>query len=433
MLETNPPKGLRDFFPRDLLLRDRVFGAWRNAAELHGFLRYEAPVVESFELLARKAGEEITDQIYVFQDKSGRNLALRPEVTPSLVRMLSANVGEHLFPAKWWTIAQCFRYEKMGKGRRREHYQWNLDIVGAESILAEAWILHAAVAALQQLGLGSEDIQIHVNHRQLLARALDELGVPEDRHPGIFLILDKKDKIPEAALVEMLLAAGMAAPLCRRLLEMMQIGSLDELRASPLGQSAPAGQLYQLFAMAKSLGFDRFLTFDFGIVRGLAYYTGVIFEAYDVPRKFRAVFGGGRYDTLFQRLAGTDRPAVGLGFGDVVIGEILAARPGFTAPSLAVDVCVGSFDDSLTVEAFRVASQLQQRGITVDLAVSVDKPRKFFAYASKRGAALAVFVGPDEIQRQAVMLRNMQTREQREVPIGELGENALRDLKRPVE
>jgi histidyl-tRNA synthetase len=430
MLETNPPKGLRDFFPHDMLLRDRVFNAWRTAAELHGFLRYEAPVVESYELLARKAGEEITDQIYVFQDKSGRNLALRPEVTPSLVRMLSANVGQHLFPAKWWTIAQCFRYEKMGKGRRREHYQWNLDIVGAESILAEAWILHAAVTALGQLGLGSDDIHVHVNHRQLLAQALHELGVPEERHPAIFLILDKKDKIPQSALVEMLLGAGMASPLCGRLLEMMQIGSLDELRASPLGQSAPARQLYQLFALAKALDFEPFLTFDFGIVRGLAYYTGVIFEAYDVPRKFRAVFGGGRYDTLFQRLAGADRPAVGLGFGDVVIGEILAAQPGFAAPELAVDVCVGSFDESLTVEAFRVASQLQERGISVDLAVAVDKPRKFFAYASKRGAALAVFIGPDEIQRQAVMLRNMQSREQREVAIGNLAENVMQELGR---
>ena len=430
MLETNPPKGLRDFFPHDMLLRDRVFNAWRTAAELHGFLRYEAPVVESYELLARKAGEEITDQIYVFQDKSGRNLALRPEVTPSLVRMLSANVGQHLFPAKWWTIAQCFRYEKMGKGRRREHYQWNLDIVGAESILAEAWILHAAVTALGQLGLGSDDIHVHVNHRQLLAQALHELGVPEERHPAIFLILDKKDKIPQSALVEMLLGAGMASPLCGRLLEMMQIGSLDELRASPLGQSAPARQLYQLFALAKALDFEPFLTFDFGIVRGLAYYTGVIFEAYDVPRKFRAVFGGGRYDTLFQRLAGADRPAVGLGFGDVEIGEILAAQPGFAAPELAVDVCVGSFDESLTVEAFRVASQLQERGISVDLAVAVDKPRKFFAYASKRGAALAVFIGPDEIQRQAVMLRNMQSREQREVAIGNLAENVMQELGR---
>ena len=430
MIETNPPKGLRDFFPRDLLLRDRVFNAWRSAAELHGFLRYEAPVVESYELLARKAGEEITDQIYVFQDKSGRNLALRPEVTPSLVRMLSANVGEHLFPAKWWTIAQCFRYEKMGKGRRREHYQWNLDIVGAESILAEAWILHAAATALGQLGLGSQDIQVHVNHRQLLAQALHELGMPEEQHSAIFLILDKKDKISEAALVEMLLAAGMAAPLCWRLLEMLRIGSLDELRASPLGQSAPALQLYQLFDLAKSLGFDDFLTFDFGIVRGLAYYTGVIFEAYDVPRKFRAVFGGGRYDTLFQRLAGTDRPAVGLGFGDVVIGEILASRAGFVAPDLAVDVCVGSFDESLTVEAFRVASELQKRNITVDLSIVVDKPRKFFAYASKRGAALTIFVGPDEIQRQAVMLRNMQTREQREVPIADVGASVLQELHR---
>ena len=248
-----------------------------------------------------------------------------------------------------------------------------------------------------------------------MAQALHELGLPEERHPAIFLILDEKDKVPQAALVEMLLGAGMAAPLCARLLEMLQIGSLEQLRASPLGQSAPARQLYKLFAMAKSLDFDRYLVFDFGIVRGLAYYTGVIFEAYDVPRKFRAVFGGGRYDTLFQRLAGTDRPAVGLGFGDVVIGEILAARAGFTAPDLAVDVCVGSFDESLTVEAFRVASQLQQRGVAVDLAVAIDKPRKFFAYASKARHRAGRLRRSRRIQRQAVMLRNMQTREQRGV------------------
>lgn len=417
---TEPPRGLRDVLPLDFLARERIFGAWRRAAARHGFLPYEAPVVESYELLARKAGEEITDQIYQFEDKSGRQLALRPEVTPSLVRMIAGRPHEHLFPAKWTTIAQCFRYERTGKGRRREHYQWNLDIIGCPTVWAEAWTLQCATSALKELGLGPERVRILVNHRGLLAEVLKRLDVREDKHTAALIVLDKMGKVPDSVLAEMLQAEGVSPAAWNLLSEWMTIKSLDALLASELGTTPAARELKRLFDLAAFLDFGRYLDFDFGVVRGLAYYTGIIFEAYDAPREFRALFGGGRYDNLFGRLTGTERPAVGLGFGDVVIADLLAAQPGHTPPALAIDACVGAFHDDLLPHAAAAAAELQAHGIATDLILGAMKPRDLFAYASKRGAQVMVLVAPDELARGEITLKNLNTRQQQTVPTTQL-------------
>jgi histidyl-tRNA synthetase len=428
---TEPPRGLRDVFPLDHLARERIFGAWRKAAARHGFLPYEAPVVESYELLARKAGEEITDQIYQFEDKSGRQLALRPEVTPSLVRMIAARPHEHLFPAKWTTIAQCFRYERTGKGRRREHYQWNLDVIGCPTVWAEAWILQTAAAALKDLGLGPQDVRILVNHRGLLAEALKRLDVPEEKHTAALIVLDKTGKVPDAVLAEMLQAEGVSPAAWGLLSEWMKIKSLDALLASELGTTPAARELKRLFDLAAFLDFGRHLDFDFGVVRGLAYYTGIIFEAYDTAREFRAIFGGGRYDTLFGRLTGTERPAVGLGFGDVVIADLLAARPGAEPPALAIDACVGAFNDDLLPHAAAAAAELQDHDIAVDLILGAMKPRDLFAYASKRGAKVMILIAPDELARGEVTLKNLATRQQQTVSTATLAAAVAAALAAP--
>src|SRR5579863_6099211 len=210
-MQLDPPRGMRDFYPEDLDVRDRIFAAWTDASTRHGFQRFEPPVVESFALLARKAGEEVAQQIYHFEDKSNRQLALRPEVTPSLVRMISARAQSIVFPAKWWTIGQCFRYERMTRGRKREHFQWNLDVVGEPSVAAEAWILACVTSALRALGLGPAEVRIHVNNRQVVAHLLCEAGVPLDRHVDVFMVLDKKGKVPVETLKEMLVEKGLSS------------------------------------------------------------------------------------------------------------------------------------------------------------------------------------------------------------------------------
>jgi histidyl-tRNA synthetase len=415
-----PPRGMRDFYPEDMPLRDRIFSAWSEAATLHGFARFEAPVVETMELLTRKAGEEVTRQIYHFKDKSDRDLALRPEVTPSLVRMVSARQGEIHFPAKWWTIAQCFRYERMTRGRKREHFQWNVDVLGEKSVMAEAWVLACAAHALRALGLGPADVKVHVNNRQLVGHILTELGVPEAQHMDAFMILDKKGKVPPETLTEMLVEKGVAAATAESVFAHMGGMKLEDLSAGILAESGPARQVTDLLDAAEALGFRDYLVFDSGVVRGLSYYTGTVFEAFDAARSFRAIFGGGRYDNLFESMTGQQRAAVGFGFGDVVIAEILAEREGGATAKPSVEVCVGAFDASLTRAAAEVAGKLLAAGIQTDLSFGAGKPGKFFGYADRRGARFTVFLAPSEYAQGSVMVKEMSSAAQSVVPIADL-------------
>ena len=411
---------MRDFYPEDLELRDRIFTAWANASTLHGFQRFEPPVVETFELLARKAGEEVAAQIYHFEDKSNRQLALRPEVTPSLVRMISARPQEIVFPAKWWTIGQCFRYERMTRGRKREHFQWNLDIVGEPSVQAEAWILASVTSALRTLGLGPDDVRIHINNRQVVAYLLCELGVPKENHVDVFMVLDKKGKVPVETLKQMLADKGLAPAVADTVMEQLAGENVDSLAAGPLAGSPAEEDVRRLLDLADGMGFGDYLRFDSGVVRGLSYYTGSVFEGFDAARRFRAIFGGGRYDNLFGDMTGTPRPAVGMGFGDVVIGEILSELKGWAPSKPKVEVCAGMFDAALSRDTARVAAELVAAGIQTDLAFSAGKPGKFFSYADRRGARFAVFLAPNELREGAVVVKEMSSGEQHTIALAEL-------------
>jgi histidyl-tRNA synthetase len=419
-MQLEPPRGMRDFYPEDLDLRDRIFDVWTAASTIHGFQRFEPPVVESFELLARKAGEEVAQQIYHFEDKSNRQLALRPEVTPSLVRMISARPQDIVFPAKWWTIGQCFRYERMTRGRKREHFQWNLDIVGEPSVQAEAWILASVTSALGDLGLGPQEVRIHINNRQVVAYLLSELGVPKERHVNVFMVLDKKGKVPAETLKEMLVEKGLAAKAADDVMAQLGSEAVDSLSVGPLAASPAAEDVRRLLDLAGAMGFAEYLRFDSGVVRGLSYYTGTVFEGFDAERRFRAIFGGGRYDNLFGDMTGTARPAVGMGFGDVVIAEILTELKGLAPGKPKVEVCVGMFDATLSRDAARIAAELVATGIQTDLAFSGGKPGKFFSYADRRGARFTVFLAPNELRDGAAAVKEMASGVQATVPLVEL-------------
>jgi histidyl-tRNA synthetase len=419
-MQLEPPRGMRDFYAEDLELRDRIFAAWTAASVEHGFEHFEPPVVETFELLARKAGEEVAQQIYHFEDKSNRQLALRPELTPSLVRMVSARGQQVLLPAKWWTIGQCFRYERMTRGRKREHFQWNIDVIGESSVLAEAWILKCVTHALRMLGLGPDAVRIHVSNRRVVAHLLTELGVPPQSHLDVFMVLDKKGKVPPETLQQMLVEKGLGAQAACHVLDQLSQEGDEALSSGPVAASPAALDLRRLLDLAKTMGFGEYLRFDAGIVRGLAYYTGTVFEGFDAARRFRAIFGGGRYDNLFGDMTGVSRPAVGMGFGDVVIGEILAELKGWKALRPGVEVCVGMFDESLSRDAARVAARLVASGIQTDLVFASGKPGKFFAYADRRRARFTVFVAPNELREGTAAVKEMATGEQASVPLEEL-------------
>lgn len=416
-MQYEAPRGMRDFYPEDMSARQAVFGAWRAAAELFGFLPYDACVVESLDLLKRKGGEEIVGQIYAFRDKSDRELALRPEMTPTLARMIAARQHALALPLKWFAIAQCFRYERMSRGRKREHYQWNLDIVGADAMQAEAEVIACAAEALRRLGLGPQDIAIHLNSRALLAELLAGAGVPPDCHAATFLALDKRGKLDDAAINQLLAEAGLNAAAAAAVWKVMHIRTLEEAGALA-GASSPAlAELRNLLELLKNYGLAEMAQFDIGVIRGLGYYTGVVFEAFDRQRKFRAIFGGGRYDRLLSDLGGAPLPAVGLGFGDVVIAELLADRGRLPAGPPEIACAVGYMTDAERLPALRTAHSLRQAGMGTDLALHPEKPKSFFGRVGRGGYREAVFLGPDDCARGVMRIKDLRLRSERELPL----------------
>ena len=398
-----PPRGMRDFYPEDMAWRNRVFDAFRAAGEAAGFRPYDACVVESYELLARKAGEEVGEQIYHFLDKSERHLALRAEMTPTLARMVAQRQKELSFPLKWTTIAQCFRYERMTKGRKREHYQWNLDIIGEDSVLAEAEVIGAACDALRRMGLSSDDFKVHVSSRKFLGELLSKSGIAAEKHAQVFLALDKRGKMPDAEIVAMLKDGGLSDADVAATFAIMDTKSYE---------GCP--ELVELFRLAEVAGFADCLQFDIGVIRGLSYYTGVVFECFDAKGEFRAIFGGGRYDNLLTTIGGEPATAVGLGFGDVVVTELLKSRLGADAAADRKGVAVGFMFPEQRDAAVALAARLRKAGEGVDLALRSQKPKKFFSHAAESGAAKAVFLGPDDVEKGVARMKDLATREEKE-------------------
>ena len=401
-----PPRGMRDFYPEDMAWRSRVFDAFRAAGEAAGFRQYDACVVESYELLARKAGEEVGEQIYHFFDKSERHLALRAEMTPTLARMVAQRQKELSFPLKWTTIAQCFRYERMTKGRKREHYQWNLDIIGEDSVLAEVEVIGAACDALRRMGLSSSDFKVHVSSRKFLGELLAKSGIAADRHAQVFLALDKRGKMPDAEIAAMLKDGGLSDAEIEATFAIMET---KDYSACP--------ELVELFRLAEIAGFADCLEFDISVIRGLSYYTGVVFECFDAKGEFRAIFGGGRYDNLLTTIGGEPTSAVGLGFGDVVVTELLKARLGEDAAAARKGVAIGFMFPEQRDAAVSLAARLRKSGECVDLALRSQKPKKFFSHAAESGAAKAVFLGPDDIEKGGARMKDLATREEKEISL----------------
>ncbi|MDD4872090.1 MAG: ATP phosphoribosyltransferase regulatory subunit, partial [Kiritimatiellae bacterium] len=272
----NPPRGMRDFYPEDMILRNATFGAWTAAAARFGFQSYDSCVVESLDLLKRKSGEEVVDQIYTFADKSGRELALRPEMTPTLARMIAARQRTLSFPLKWSAIAQCFRYERMTKGRKREHYQWNLDIVGESSVSAESEVIATALYALGLMGLGKDKLCVHFNSRSLLSLLLNHIGIPAAHHQQTFLALDKRGKISDEEITALLNAAGIDKPNIDKIFQLTQISTLDEV-FERLGKSPlPCQQIIRFMELIDAQGIRDSVMFDISVIRGLSYYTGIV-------------------------------------------------------------------------------------------------------------------------------------------------------------
>ena len=411
------PRGMRDFYPEDMVVRNRVFDSWRRAAERHGFRPYDAPVVEHLDLLIRKSGEEIVNQIYAFKDKSGRELALRPEMTPTLARMIAARQGSLTFPLKWYTVAQCFRYERMTRGRKREHYQLNLDIIGEPSVTAEVEIIATAVLSLSLLGLHTEDYKVFFSSRKLLGDLLANLGIPPELHKATFLALDKRGRISDDDLQSMLHETGHAPAQCDAVCQLMDVNSLDQAAALLADDTPSLREIRAFCAVSEQYELSDVLRFDISVVRGLTYYTGIVFEAYDSRKTSRAILGGGRYDDLLQDVGGKPQTGVGLGFGDVVVSDLLREMGRADESAAHDDLALGYMQEAQRDVAMRLAGGFRKQGTNVDLALSSEKARQFFSRVGKQDYARAAYLGPDDVTRGSVRIKDLQSSEESEIPI----------------
>ncbi|KAG2642067.1 hypothetical protein PVAP13_2KG268800 [Panicum virgatum] len=322
VVDVNPPRGTRDFPPEDMRLRTWLFDQFREVSRLMAFEEVDFPVLESEALFIRKAGEEITQQLYNFEDKGGRRVVLRPEITPSLARLIIKQGKSVSLPLKWFTIGQCWRYERMTRGRRREHYQWNMDIFGVPKVRAEAELLQAIVLLFQRLGITSSDVGIRVSSRKVLQAVLNMYSIPEHLFTEVCVIVDKLGKLTRDEIEKELMSTGLSSEAVQGIIEVLSLKSLSKLE-EVLGSGVEAvADLKKLFSFAEQYGYADWICFDASVVRGLAYYTGIVFEAFDREGKLRAICGGGRYDRLLSTFGSEDIPACGFGFGDAVIVEV---------------------------------------------------------------------------------------------------------------
>lgn len=417
---TQGVRGTRDFYPDDMRLRNWLFERFHSAARSHGFEEYDAPVLESEELYTRKAGEEIVGQLYNFEDKGGRRVALRPEMTPSLARMVMARAGGLALPIKWYSIPQCWRYERTQRGRGREHYQWNVDIWGMNGVEADAELLSVLVQFFHSVGLKSEDLVIRISSRKVLEEVLGSLAIEGEIFAQTCVIVDKMDKLPEDVIQVQLSDLGLSSDSISTILSVLGITDLDSLSSALNSDSEALIELQSLFSLCESYGISDWVSFDASVVRGLAYYTGPVFEAHDRAGNLRAICGGGRYDKLIGTLGGNDLPATGFGFGDMVVMELLADKGLLPELSNGVDDVVFGMGTELRGAAMQVAAKLRSAGRTVDLVLEDKKMKWVFKHAERCGTTRLVMVMPDEWAEGKVRIKDLDTGEESTVAMEDL-------------
>ncbi|XP_058098163.1 histidine--tRNA ligase, chloroplastic/mitochondrial isoform X3 [Magnolia sinica] len=389
VVDVNPPRGTRDFPPEEMRLQSWLFQNFREVSRLFAFEEVDFPVLESEALFVRKAGDEITEQLYSFEDKGGRRVALRPELTPSLARLVIQKGKSVSLPLKWFAIGQCWRYERTTRGRRREHYQWNMDIIGVSGVL-------------------------------VLQAVLQRYSIPEDKFGEVCVIIDKMEKIPMEEIEKKLIDIPISLEAIKGLLQVLSIKSLSKLEEL-LGAAGDAvADLKQLFSLAEQYGYSQWIQFDASVVRGLSYYTGIVFEGFDRQGNLRAICGGGRYDRLLSTFGGDDIPACGFGFGDAVIVELLKDRGLLPELTPQVDNIVFPLGEDLQGPAAMIASKLRQKGQSVDLVLETKRLKWVFKHAERINASRLILVGESEWQQGMVRVKNLSTREEHDLKLEEL-------------
>jgi histidyl-tRNA synthetase len=401
-------KGTREFYPEQMSLRNFIYEKVRSASQSFGYQEWDGPFLETIDLYAAKSGEELVKkQSFTFEDRGGDLVTLRPELTPSLARMIAAKQGELNFPVRWWSFGPFWRYEQPQKGRAREFFQWNIDMLGADSPEADAELIAIAATFLREVGLTPERAVILVNDRRLTNSKFEALGIPAERRVDALGLIDRRTKMESDKWDAYALEIGLSAS---------QLDALKQVLADPdLWKTSP--ELTRLFAALDALGVREFVKYDPNVTRGLLYYTGTVFEAFDVSGSVRrAILGGGRYDNLLADVGGQPLPATGFAMGDVVVGIILQEAglvPEFQ-PSPA-QVLVTVFDESLWMQSFGIATELRKAGLKVMVYPEPAKLPKQFKFADKMKMKVALVLGPEEAEQGVVVVKDLSNGEQASV------------------
>lgn len=414
--------GFREFHPEDLTRRSHIFRLWRQAAHAHGFQEYDAPVLEPLELYKTKSGDEIEGQLFSFTDKGGREVALRPEMTPTVGRMVGARAGALKRPIKWFSIAEFYRYERAQKGRLRAFHQFNADIFGEPGPEAEIELISLLVQCLAGFGLTAEDFHVRLSDRNLWFYFLEALGFDDSRARAVLTAVDRHEKMGDDAFKAYAEAHGPLAEEAKaRILAFQQIRSLPALEVALASftsekLAARLADWRKVLDGLAAMGLQEFISVDLGVVRGLAYYTGFVFEAFDRKGDLRALAGGGRYNDLIKKLGYADLPAVGFAIGDVTTGLLLEQRG--LAPALlnAPDVYVVLGGEAERRAALADIRALRAGGWRVEYPFKELAFGKQFKVAAESGARLALIYGGDELARGVVKIRDLNDRSEREVP-----------------
>ena len=414
--------GFREFYPDALARRNHVFRLWRQTANAFGFQEYDAPVLEPLDLYKTKSGDEIEQQLFSFIDKGGREVALRPEMTPTVCRLVGAKANALKRPIKWFSIAEFYRYERMQRGRGRSFFQFNADIFGEPGPEAETELIALLVQCLCAFGLTEQDFFVRLSDRNLWFYYLEALGLDEPRIRAVLGAVDKYEKIGDDAFKPYAEKFGpLDAPVRAKVLAFLQVKSLAALESTlaPLGGEKLAARLAEwrkLLGNLEAMGLRRFVEVDLGVVRGLAYYTGFVFEAFDRKGELRALAGGGRYDNLIGKLGLAELPAVGFAIGDMTFALLLEQRGLMPDLVQAPDVFCVLGGESERLAAFADIQALRAAGWRVEYPFKDLAFGKQFKAATESGARLALIYGGDELAKGVVKLRDLTQRAERDVP-----------------
>ena len=441
-------KGTRDFYPEDMAVRNWIIDGWKRVSLRNGFQEYDGPIFEYLKMFQIKSGDEIVEQLFSLKDRGGRDLALRPEITPTLARMVNQRINSLPRPIKWFSVPRLFRAERPQKGRLREFFQWNIDIIGETNafgkILADAEVIFATVDYLRSVGLADNDIKVKISSRELLSAYLKALGASEEKLESIYAVLDKKAKLPpetfEALLKEQFPEPAGFKEMVNNVLQFMNVGSMKELeqftKKHGLTMGSPYNDMEMLFYQLDNMGVGNFCKYEPGIVRGLAYYTGIVFEVHDIRGDLRAICGGGRYDNLLKNFGGPAIPATGMGMGDCVL-EILLKEKGLLekrVPKKQTDYFVASLGvgtaagDNVhhrfaqrtgiapssmgAIEAvYRIIAELRLRGKSANFSYKMGTISSQLKQASEQNAKYCIIIG-DEFKENKLAIKDMATGQQ---------------------